>query len=225
MRPGPRARLAALVLTIGVAFTVVALSGSLSTTRVRGWVDGFGVAGPLVFLALAVALSLAFVPGPIFAGAAGLLFGTALGTPVALVSALLAACSAFSISRRTAPDAARELGGERVRRLAERIERQGFVAILLLRVAPGVPYMAVNYGAGLTRLALPIFAAATLLGTAPRTFAYVALGGSFGDFGRPETIVAIAILVVMAVGGLVLARRTARQPPPSSPASPPVRSR
>jgi uncharacterized membrane protein YdjX (TVP38/TMEM64 family) len=59
-------------------------------------------------------------------------------------------------------------------------------------------------------VALPSFVAATALGCAPRAFAYTALGGSFGNLGRPEAIVALAVLVGMALVGLVFARREAR---------------
>jgi len=210
-RTDPRLRLGALFVALAAAFAVVALSGSLSPGRVRGWVDGFGLLGPVAFVVVAVGLSLVFFPGPILAGASGLLFGTALGTPVAIVSAVTAACAAFSISRWVAGDAVERVGGERVRALAAWVEDRGFLAVLYLRLAPGVPYMAVNYGAGLTRLRIGVFGLATLLGTAPRTFAYVALGGSFGDLGRPEAVVSLAILAAMAVGGLFLARRDARR--------------
>ena len=50
-------------------------------------------------------------------------------------------------------------------------------------------------------------AAGTAVGALPRTFAWVALGGSLDDLGSPEAKVAIALLVVMAVVGALLARR------------------
>ena len=67
----------------------------------------------------------------------------------------------------------------------------------------------VNYVAGLTRIRLSSFAAATAIGTSPRAFAYTALGGHLGNLRSPEALVAVAVLVGMAVGGLVLARRRA----------------
>jgi uncharacterized membrane protein YdjX (TVP38/TMEM64 family) len=75
-----------------------------------------------------------------------------------------------------------------------------------MRLAPGIPYHLVNYGAGLTRLRVRDMAAATPIGALPRTFAYVALGGSLDDLGSPEAIVAIVALVVMALSGIVLLR-------------------
>ena len=69
-----------------------------------------------------------------------------------------------------------------------------------------MPYTLVNYAAGLTAIPLVTFAAATALGAAPRAFAYTALGGSLGNLDSPAAIVALAVLAVMAVGGLVALR-------------------
>lgn len=202
-----RVRLAALAVAVISLFVVVALSGSLSADRVRDVVGDHGLLGPLIFIVVAALLGAAFFPGPLLAGAAGLLFGTALGTPVAIVSATATATLAFVIGRYMAGDAIENLGGERVRALEAWVSTRGFLAVLYARLAPGLPYNLVNYAAGMTRIRLLAFMAATAIGTAPRTFAYVALGGSFGNFNRPEPIIAIVILVTMAVGGLVVARR------------------
>ena len=111
-----------------------------------------------------------------------------------------------------------------MRRIRDWIGRRGFVAVLYARIVPGMPFALVNYAAGLTPLRLPVFAAATALGAAPRAFAYTALGGSLGNWNSPETIVAAVVLVVMALVGLVLLRREVRPPGSgagsSSPASP-----
>ena len=88
--------------------------------------------------------------------------------------------------------------------------RRGFVAVLYARIVPGVPRDLANYAFGLTRVTLGAYTAATLLGIAPRAFAYTALGGSLGDFDSPESIIAIALLVAMGVLGLVLVRRDLR---------------
>jgi uncharacterized membrane protein YdjX (TVP38/TMEM64 family) len=192
---------------VGAAFVAVALSGSLSAERVRRWVDGYGVLGPVVFVVVSSLLTVCLFPGPLLAGASGLLFGTALGTPISIVSATLGATLAFSLARWIAHDAVEELQGPRLRALRAWVGRRGFVSILYARITPGVPYTLVNYAAGLSPVTLRAFVAATAIGCAPRAFAYTALGGSFGDLGSPETVIAIVVLVAMAVVGLVLARR------------------
>ena len=200
-------RLGALAVALGFFVAVFALSGSLSPERVRDAVDGFGVAGPLIFIAVSASLTVVLFPGPILAGASGLLFGTALGTPVSIASATLGAALAFSISRWWAHDAVLALAGRRLLALRAWIGRRGFVTVLYARIAPGVPYTLVNYAAGLTPVALRTFVAATAIGVAPRAFAYTALGGSLGDLTSPEAIAAVVVLVVMAVVGLIVARR------------------
>ena len=196
---------AAIVLGLFVAATV---SGRLpSAEEVRDWGDGLGWAGPAVFVPAAACGLCLFVPGPVLAGAAGLLFGTAGGTPVALAFIVLGAVMQMSISRYLAGDAARALLPERVKRFDRFIEERGFWAVFYMRLAPAIPYNLVNYGAGLTSLKVRSMAAGTAVGALPRSFAWVALGGNLDDLGSTEAKVAIGLLVAMAVVGAVLARR------------------
>jgi len=210
-RLDPRLRLLSLVLLVGGAFLVVALSGSLSADGVRDRVDSLGAAGPLLFIPISACLTVALFPGPLLAGASGLLFGTALGTPVSIVSATLGATLAFCLARWWAHDAVAELAGPRVNGLRTWVGRRGFLSVLYARIAPGVPYSLVNYAAGLTPILLRSFVAATAIGCAPRAFAYTALGGSLGDLSSPEAIVAVVVLVVMAAVGALLGGRDLRR--------------
>ncbi len=209
-RLGAWLRLGLLAGAVAAALAIVAFSGSLSADRVRDWVDGFGPAAPLAFILLSAALTCALFPGPLLAGAAGLLFGTVAGFPISLCAATLGAVCAFTIARHAGYDAVEQLAGPRVLGLRERVGRRGFSSVLYARLAPGLPYHTINYVAGLTPITLPAFAAATALGAAPRAFAYVALGGSFGNFGSWQTVAAVVVLVVMALVGLVLLRRDIR---------------
>jgi uncharacterized membrane protein YdjX (TVP38/TMEM64 family) len=205
-----RLRLAALAGVLVAFLAFFALSGSLSTHRVRDWIDGYGVAGPLVFIVVSSALTVVLFPGPLLSGASGLLFGTALGTPVSIVAATTGASLAFALSRWWAHDAVVETMGHHPRLIGLRawVGARGVESVLLARIAPGVPYNLVNYVAGLTPIGLRIFAGATALGVAPRAFAYTALGGSIGNFGSPEAIVAICLLVVEGALGIWLLRRS-----------------
>jgi uncharacterized membrane protein YdjX (TVP38/TMEM64 family) len=211
MRRDPRVRLLTLVLVVASAFTVVALSGSLSAEGVRDGFDDLGVGGPLLFIPVSAGLTMTLFPGPLLAGASGLLFGTALGTPVSIVSATLGATLAFCLSRWWAHDAVEALAGPRVGALREWVGERGFMSVLYARLVPGLPYTVINYAAGLTPIALRSFVAATALGVAPRTFAYTALGGSLGNLGSPEAIAALVILLSMALAGAAFGGRDLRR--------------
>jgi uncharacterized membrane protein YdjX (TVP38/TMEM64 family) len=200
-------RLAALAALVGALFAAVALTGDLSAERVRDAARSVGVLAPLAFIALSSLLTVAMFPGPLLAGASGLLFGTALGTPVSIVAATLGASLAFSLSRRFGAAAVDELSGHRVRVVQDFIAQRGFLSVLYARILPAMPYNVVNYAAGLTVVPLLTFAGATALGCAPRAFAYTALGGSLSNLDSPAAIAAFAVLVVMGVGGLAIAWR------------------
>jgi hypothetical protein len=81
------ARLAAFGVLLCGLFVVGVLVAPHSAHRLRRDLDGLGAWGPLAAIALSALLTCAFVPGPVLAGASGLLFGTAVGTAVAIVSA------------------------------------------------------------------------------------------------------------------------------------------
>ena len=203
-----RLRLAVYGTTVLGLFVAATVGGWLpSAEEVQHWGDGLGWVGPLIFVPAAACGLCLFVPGPVLAGAAGLLFGTAAGTPVALAFIVLGAVMQMSISRYLAGDAAAQLLPERIKRFDGFIAERGFWAVFYMRLAPAIPYNLVNYGAGLTSLKVRAMAAGTALGAAPRSFAWVALGGNLDDLGSTEAKVAIALLVVMAVVGAMLARR------------------
>jgi uncharacterized membrane protein YdjX (TVP38/TMEM64 family) len=209
-----RLRLAALALGLGAIAATVFLTVSRSPEHVRDMVDGTGAWAPLLFIPLSAALSCAFFPGQLLAGASGLLFGTAVGTPISILAATLAATIAFSISRHGGRAALDELSGPRIRLWQDRIERGGFLAVLYARIAPLSPFAMINYVSGLTRLRLGTFLAATVIGISPRAFAFTALGGHLDDLGSPEAIAAFAVLVVMGLGGGLLAWNGAGRPSP-----------
>jgi len=209
-RLAARRRLAALAVGVGALFMLVAVSGSLSPERVRSTIDPLGAAAVPAFVVVSALLTCALFPGPLLAAASGLLFGTALGTPVSIVAATLGAIAAFSIARFVAHDAVDALAGRRLRSLQAWIEQRGFWAVLYGRIAPGIPYSLLNYVAGITRVRLVAFAGATAIGVAPRAFAYTALGGSLDDLDSPEAIIAVTTLAAMALFGLVAFRRDGR---------------
>src|SRR4051812_3626638 len=204
-------RLVAFVAVVGALALTAALLGFAPSARgLRAFGDSLGWAGYLLWTPITAILNSVFVPGPVLAGAAGLLFGTAAGTPLAIVAATATACFQMALGRFVAGDEVSRHLPERVRRVDSFLERRGFWAVLYIRLAPGIPYTLVNYGAGLTHLRFRDMAGGTAVGGAPRTFAYVALGGSLGDLGSPEAIVAIALLVAIGLVGLVFARREFR---------------
>jgi uncharacterized membrane protein YdjX (TVP38/TMEM64 family) len=209
-------RIGGLAACVGAVFAAVALTGPLSADRVRDAVDPLGTATPVAFVFLAAALTVAMFPLLPIGVASGLLFSTGGGTIASLTGAVLGAAAAFVLGKTVAAEAVECIASPRVLRARDRIDERGFVAVLYARILP-LPFSLVSYVAGLGAVKFVPFVAATALGTAPRVYAYNALGGNIDNLNSPEAVVPAVLLVAMfAVGTIVLARGRSRPSPVDS---------
>lgn len=139
-----------------------------------------GALGPAAFIAtVSVVECIPFFPTQPLTIGAGLLFGATGGAACNLAGLCTASTIAFYASRTVGQDLAAkvikaETEGEpgpvqkQLSELQHTIENgsvlQQFVAILLLRLTPVVPFSASNYVLGLSPVTYPPFICATLLG-------------------------------------------------------------
>ncbi len=202
-----RARIVTAAVALGLVVLVLALTGSLpSADEARDFGDGLGPWAPFAYVPLFVLVNF-LIAWPILAGAGGLLFGTAAGTPLALAGVTLAGLAQMAVARRLAGGHHGALLPERTRAVEDFLTRNGAVAVMESRIVPLLPFGVVNYSAGLTRLPYRALALGTVIGGAPKVFAYTALGGSLHDLASPEAIVAVTLIVVLALAGALLVRR------------------
>jgi uncharacterized membrane protein YdjX (TVP38/TMEM64 family) len=192
---------------VGAAFLAMIVSGSVpSADEVRDFGESLGVLALIAFVPLFV-LANFLITWPILAGAAGLLFGTVVGTPLAIAGVTAAALSQMWLARRLAAGHHGNLLPKRTKAIEDFLTRNGALAVMETRILPVLPYGLVNYSAGLTRLRFRDMTLGTVVGAAPKVFAYTALGGSIGDLTSPEAIAAVTLIVLLGVIGLVVARR------------------
>jgi uncharacterized membrane protein YdjX (TVP38/TMEM64 family) len=224
-RPAIR-RIALYAAAVGVAFAIALATGSIpSSEEARDFGDDLGPLAPVLYVPLFV-LANFLITWPILAGAGGLLFGTAIGAPLALAGVTLASLAQMAVSRRLAGDHRGKLLPQRTKRIENFLTENGAVAVMESRVVPVLPYGLVNYSAGLTHLTYNAMALGTVIGAAPKVFAYTALGGSLGDLTSPEALTAIALLVILAIAGALFVRHqlAASRPPRESRGTPPAPS-
>jgi uncharacterized membrane protein YdjX (TVP38/TMEM64 family) len=209
-------RLAVYGLALGMIFVAALLAGAIpSAEEARRFGDDLGPFAGLAYVPLFAIVNFVVAWG-ILAGAGGLLFGTLAAWPLALAGVTLAALAQMAVARRLAKDHAGQLLPKRVRGLEEFLQRSGTVAVMESRIVPFLPYGVVNYAAGLTRLGYREMAVGTLIGAAPKVFAYVALGGSITNLHAVEVKVAVALLVILGIVGLVVVRRQMAAAAPSA---------
>jgi uncharacterized membrane protein YdjX (TVP38/TMEM64 family) len=200
-------RLGAYGLVVGTVLGTLLVTGSIpSSEEARDWADGLGDAAYVAFVPLFVAVNFV-IWWPILAGAAGLLFGTAVGTGLVLAAVTASSVTQMFVARRLAAGHHGNLLPQRTRAIEEFLTRHGAIAVMESRIVPLLPWGIVNFSAGLTRLRYRDLALGTVVGAAPKVFAYVALGGSLDDLTSPEAIVAIGLLVTLAALGALFVRR------------------
>ena len=206
-------RIAVYAAITGTVFAIVALTGNIpSSEEARDFAEDFGALAPLLYVPLFVLVNF-LIAWPILAGAAGLLFGTAAGTPLALTGVTLASLAQMAVARKLAGEHRGRLLPKRTKRIEDFLTEHGAVAVMQSRIVPALPFGLVNYSAGLTHLHYRDMAIGTFIGAAPKVFAYTALGGNLGDLTSPEALVAIGLLVVLAVAGALVVRRQMRATP------------
>jgi uncharacterized membrane protein YdjX (TVP38/TMEM64 family) len=171
-------------------------------------------AAPLAFIAAHIAASLVFVPRTLLAIVAGLLFGAGWGIVWGALGSVAGAAAGFVVARYLGLGFIRFQRGTRITPLLERIERGGWRAVALLRLIPIIPHSLANFGLGLSRLPLGVYAFGSLIGQLPLTIAYAELGAA-GErllIGSPgwiqPSLIGLAVLSLSLLSPAYLSRRS-----------------
>lgn len=152
---------------------------TLATNRdaLHGWVSGHLTLALTVYVFLYIAVVALSIPGAtVMSIAGGFLFGWMLSIPATLVAAVAGSVIVFEIVKTSFGAALAERAGPMVQRLSDGFSQNAFSLLLFLRLTPVFPFWAVNAVAGLCRVPLRSFVAATALGIIPASIAFALLG-------------------------------------------------
>jgi uncharacterized membrane protein YdjX (TVP38/TMEM64 family) len=131
----------------------------------------------LLFLLIQVtAVAFAAPFGAIFAVFAGFLFGWKLGMAVVWSGAVVGATILFLAARSAFGGVLKARAGGFAGRFAEGFEADAFSYLLVLRIAPFIPFFVVNILPAFFNVRLRTFLVATMIGILPGAFAYSRLG-------------------------------------------------
>jgi len=142
-----------------------------SVAGMRALVNAHASYGPVVFMAIVVAGLFTHVPmmGTVLVAVGTVLFGGPAAFAYGWLAALTGTTAIFVLVRSVARDYAKrtlDARSEWLRALDERITRNGFGTVLVLRLVFGLAPM-LNWGLGLTGVRLLDYFAATALGIIP----------------------------------------------------------
>ena len=148
--------------------------------RIQSAFEGLGPLGYVLFAIVYVLWALVLLPESIFTILAGALLGMLWGTLVAWISAIVAAVSAFELTRvvfRKRVEKAVEKNAW-LKAVNRALPREGWKVVALARLSPLVPFGLQNYFFGVTKVTRRGYIAATAIGILPGTFIYAFLGAT-----------------------------------------------
>ena len=144
------------------------------------------------------------LPGAtIFTLAGGFLFGAVLGTLYVNIAATTGATLAFLAARYLLRDWVERKFGHRLGSIQEGFAKNGFSYLLTLRLIPIFPFFLVNLVAGLTRISVATFIAATAIGIIPASFVFANAGRQLGSINSLSEIASPRVLGAFALLGLL----------------------
>lgn len=211
--------IAALVVLVAVAAWWVPLGTWVSALAER--LRGMGAAGVVLFVTVYVVAEVALVPGSLLTLVAGFAYGPVKGLLVASPASVLAAVTAFLLSRTVLRRwaQARLAHTPTGRAIVRAVSRNAFKLILLLRLSPMIPFNILNYALGLSDARMGPYIVASFVGMLPGTWLYVYLGSlaptaaRLSHSGRDGGLARIVLTIVglaATVGAVALATRAAR---------------
>jgi uncharacterized membrane protein YdjX (TVP38/TMEM64 family) len=197
---GRRVAKIALVLVLGgivAAIYFSPLRHHLNKNDIRAAVAQFRGLwyGPLIMI-FGYAIGCVFaLPASAFIVVAGFIWGWKLGGSYALVGGLLGAAASFAVGRFVGEGVLAKFGkiGALVKK---QVDHAGFKSLLVLRFVPGLPFAAVNYGAGVAGVRVSDFVAATLIGLVPSNYLFAYCSDSLfnGSMTEGEALKRLAIV-------------------------------
>lgn len=172
-----------LVLFIAGALAVMRFAPvrEYLTADVLGrFLEAAGFWAPLVFVVFYAVGVCLLVPGTLLTGIGAAIFGAYQGFVYVWFGAMIGASAAFWIGRTLGRDFASHLIGNRLKKYDDAIERNGFAAVLYMRLVY-FPFTPMNFGMGLTKVRFRDYFAGTGLGIIVGTFIFTFFIGTLKE--------------------------------------------
>ena len=209
-----KSKLIKLIIVIGLGILVYLLLKHYGVTeyidlknipKLKGWVSGFGIIAPVVYICLYIVVTLFFLPGSPITVLSGIAFGPVWGVVYVWIGATIGVSLAFLVARY----AARELvagwisGNAQFQRIDAKVEEEGWRIVMFTRLMPYIPFNLQNYAYGLTNIKFSTYCFISSIFMLPGTIAYVQIGGALvsgeGDVVKTLLYLSLAAVLVLLV--------------------------
>ncbi len=201
--------IAAILIGIVAAVLLSPLRQHLDPAAAEAWLNSVAKFwwAPLLFIGLYCVFNVLLIPATILSLTAGVLWGGLRGGLWVLAAATVASAIPYFIARSGSGFVGEQIK-KRAGGLYEKLRKEGFTTLLLLRLVPIAPYNILNYVAGLAGIKPRDYILATFFGTIPGIFIFTNLAASIkaGVLSPRDAFVRI-LIAGASLGALVLVSR------------------
>lgn len=172
---------------------------------IEEWVTHAGVQAPFWFMGILTVFTIFFLPVLQLGIFSGVAFGGVLGSLYFTIGSMIGATIAFWIARELGYKLVRRFLSsyiEKLDRVEAMIERNGLVAVIVLRLVPVFPFSGLSFFFGLTSVRFRDFFLGTFIGNIPWTIVYVYFGNSIREQNVIQVFTATSIVLI----GILLAK-------------------
>lgn len=151
---------------------------NLSVDKFKIIIESWGIWGPAAYIIFYTVRPLILFPAGVLSASAGVIWPLAKGFLILQIAANISSTIEFVIARYFARQVVEKLIKGKMANIDDKIEQNGFLTVLLIRLIPNVAWDIQNLALGLTKVRFRDYFIATLLGIMPGSFAFVFFGSS-----------------------------------------------
>jgi uncharacterized membrane protein YdjX (TVP38/TMEM64 family) len=203
-------RIAILVLVIvAIVIGVAVFKVQKYLPDLLNFIGRIGIWGKIIFVVIYIVATVCFIPGSALTLGGGFLFGLYWGIFLVWLGATTGCILAFLLGR----SALRSWIEKKVdqyptfKAVDGAIAAQGWKIVLLLRLAPILPFNLLNYALALTKVSLLQYSLASAVGMLPGTALYVYIGSLAKDLSEAASgglINPTQKIIIWVVSGVVI---------------------
>lgn len=165
-----------------------------------------GAWGPLAFVLMYAALSLVPVPLGVLTILAGAVFGFTEGLLLVWAGSVLGAVAGWLLARTALLPVVEELVTRHRRAAWAHLSGTGVWPVVVVRMLPVAPFMAVNYVAGASGVPFRPYLVGTVVGILPSSALYVQVGAAGLEDPAGVSWALFGIVVLVVLGGYLVRR-------------------
>lgn len=188
-----------------------------SIDELRTGLDALGWGAFIGFIVLYAVVAVTPIPVTIMAVTGGVLFGLVEGSILSIIGVLIGCWAAYWLARALGRTTVERLLGHHAPTVKQHLTNDGFQAVYMLRLMPGLPYWPVNYGSGAFGVSQRDFVVSSGLAAIPGQVSLVAVGALVANpsIGKGVVVmVAWAVVIAMTIWAYRSWRGTSKRPLP-----------